>query len=267
LPKHESIITLRDLLRLGADHLVPEKPVSLYRYIELLVQLALLQKYRFECVLETGPGTYPVFEFWPRKLYGSGTVVDYNEKVLDHCDRALKGKDIERVQLDFDRRGELSKLGRKWNLIISNGVIEHLQNDADHVRELYAVLDANGMVICTTVLHNWLFNDWDRAVGHYRRYPPRRLISLFDEFSGVQYIPTSYLQEAVRPLFFGRVRHLLGNAPEMNNRLFGEEVTQFSRPPYASIFRLVRWSLPIYLCMDWWLSRLLGGIAIIVARK
>jgi hypothetical protein len=102
---------------------------------------------------------------------------------------------------------------------------------------------------------------------HYRRYTPQRLISPFDDFSTVQYIPTSYLQEMVRPLFFGRIRHLVGNTPEVNNRLFGDEVPRFSRPPYASILGLVRWTLPVYLCLDWWLSRVLGGIAIVVARK
>ncbi len=123
------------------------------------------------------------------------------------------------------------------------------------------------MVVCVTVLHEWMFNDWDRAVGHYRRYSSRGLISLFEDFSAVQYIPTCYLQEMVRPLFFGRIRHLLGNTPEINNRLFAEEVVRFSRPPYARIFGLVRWTLPMYLYLDWCFSRLLGGIAIVIARK
>jgi len=267
MAKQESLITLREVFRLSSDHLVPKEPVSLYRYVEFLVQLALLQKYRFEHVLETGPGTYPVFGVWPRELYGSGTIVDYSEGVLAYCERVLSDKNIERIQLDFDRGDALTPIGRRWDLIVSNGIVEHLRNDADHVRDIHGALNQGGMVICVTVLHEWLFNDWDRAVGHYRRYTPQRLLSLFNDFSAVQYIPTSYLQEMVRPLFFGRIRHLVGNPPEVNNRLFGDEVPQFSRPPYASIFGLVRWTLPVYLWLDWWLSRVLGGIAIVVARK
>ena len=263
----ESLITLGEVLRLSSDHLVPKQPISLYRYIELLVQLALLRKFRFSSVLETGPGSSPVFSVWPRRLYESGTIVDYSEKVLSYCERTLAGKNIDRIKADFDGGNVLALLGRKWDLIVSNAVIEHLRNDADHVRDIHRSLADGGMVVCVTVLHEWLFNDWDRAVGHYRRYSPRGLLSLFDDFSTVQYIPTSYLQEMVRPLFFGRIRHLLGNTPEINNRLFGEEVVRFSRPPYAGIFGLVRWALPVYLCLDWCFSRVLGGIAIVIARK
>ena len=261
------MITLGEVLRLSSDHLVPKEPISLYRYIELLVQLALLRKFRFSNVLETGPGSYPVFGVWPRELYERGTIVDFSEKVLSHCELTLADKNIECIRADFDGDNILSLLGRKWDLIVSNAVVEHLRNDADHVRDIHRSLADGGMVVCVTVLHGWLFNDWDRAVGHYRRYSPRRLISLFDEFAAVQYIPTSFLQEIVRPLFFGRIRHLLGNTLEINNRLFVEEVVRFSRPPYASIFGLARWALPMYLCLDWYVSRVLGGIAIVIARK
>ncbi len=267
MAKRELLITLSEILRFGSDHLIPRQPISLYRYIELLVQIALLRKFRFSRVLETGPGSSPVFGVWPRGLYESGTIIDYNEKVLSYCERTLAGKNIERIQVDFDGSDVLASLGVKWDLIVSNAVIEHLRNDSAHVRDIHRSLAEGGMVVCVTVLHEWLFNDWDRAVGHYRRYSPRSLLSLFDDFSTVQYIPTSYIQELVRPLFFGRIRHLLGNTTEVNNRLFGEEVERFSRPPYASIFGLVRWMLPVYLCLDWYISRLLGGIAIIIARK
>jgi SAM-dependent methyltransferase len=267
MAKNSSLITLGEILRLSSDHLVPQEPISLYRYVELLLQLALLRKYRFSSILETGPGTYPVFGVWPRGLYERGTIVDYNEGVLAYCDRVLAGQNIDRILLDFDCSGAVSELGGKWDLVVSNGVIEHLRNDADHIRDIHAALNDGGMVICVTVLHQRMFNDWDRAVGHYRRYEPQSLISLFNEFSTVQYIPTSYIQEIVRPLFFGRIRHLLGNSTEYNNRRFGDEVPQFSRPPYAKIFGAVRWVLPAYLCLDWWLSPLRGGIAIIVARK
>lgn len=267
MANREAIITLGEILRLSSDHLVPKQAISLYRYVELLVQLALLRKFRFSSVLETGPGSYPVFRVWPRQLYETGTIVDYSEKVLSYCERTFAGENIECIRVDFDGGNVLPSLCRKWDLIISNAVIEHLRNDAEHVRDIHRSLTDGGMVICVTVLHEWLFNDWDRAVGHYRRYSPRRLISLFDDFSTVQYIPTSYLQEMVRPLFFHRIRHLLGNTPEINNQLFVEEVVRFSRPPYASIFGLARWTFPMYLCLDWCFSRVLGGIAIVIARK
>jgi len=265
--KLTSLLSLSDVLTLARGYLLPREPVSLYRYVELLVQIALLRKYHFRRVLETGPGTYPVFGVWPRNFYESGTIVDYNDKVLRYCQKVLSGKGIESLQLDFDGAGVLSATGRKWDLIVSNGVVEHLKNDGPHVADLYDALDEGGVLICVTVMHESLFNDWDRAVGHYRRYSMESLLALFGKFSEVQVIQTSMLQEMVRPFFFGRIRHLLNGTVEENNRLFGDEVVSFSRPPYARIFGLVRWCLPLYLVVDWWFSKFLGGIAIVVARK
>jgi hypothetical protein len=91
--------------------------------------------------------------------------VDYNESILAYCERTLAGKNIECIQLNFDRGNALAPLGRQWDLIVSNGIVEHLRNDADHVHDMHGALSDGGMVICVTVLHEWLFNDWDRAVG------------------------------------------------------------------------------------------------------
>jgi len=266
-PALTQFVTLTDVFSQPKEYLVPREPISLYRYVELLVQLTLLKKYRSPRILETGPGTYPVFGQWPGALYDEGAVVDYSEKVLSYCERALADKNIDRILLDFDRSGALSALGRKWDLIVSNGVLEHLRADRDHVRDMYDALAPGGFLVCVTVLNESLFNDWDRAVGHYRRYSVRSLMDLFKDFSGVQLIQTSFLQEVVRPLFFGRIRHLVSNTPEQNNRMFGDEVTNFSRPPYSGVFGIVRWLLPAYLCFDWVFGRFLGGIGIVIARK
>lgn len=265
--KNKNFLSLWDVLFLARDQLVPREPTSLYRYVEYLVQLALLRKYYFKDVLETGPGTYPVFAVWPRESFGKGTIIDYNNKVLNYCTKLLSGKEIENINLDFDGSGVVAGTGRKWDLIVSNGVVEHLQYDKLHISDLQNVLNEGGMIMCVTVMHEALFNDWDRAVGHYRRYSPDSLKALFKKFSEIQIIQTSILQELVRPLFFGRIRHLLKGSIEENNRLFGDEVASFSKPPYASIFWLVRWCLPIYLVVDWWFSKLLGGIVIVIARK
>jgi len=265
--KKTNFVSLWDVLTLAKDRLVPREPVSLYRYVELLVQLTLMRKIRFNSVLETGPGTYPVFGVWPRDSYDAGTIVDYNENVLRHCEKLLVGKGIESLHMDFDGPDVLSKTGRKWDLIVSNGVVEHLKNDREHMLDLHDALNEGGMVMCVTVMHEYLFNDWDKAVGHYRRYSLDSLLALFDNYSEVQVIQTSMLQEIVRPLFFGRIRHLLKGSIEENNRLFGDEVTSFSKPPYSGIFGFVRWCLPVYLVVDWCFSKFLGGIVIVIAKK
>jgi SAM-dependent methyltransferase len=263
-----AIITLGDLFRYAGDLVVPKNPVSLYRYVEHLVEVAVARRYRLRSALEIGPGRDPIFEYFESDDCETATIVDYHEGILAHCAKSpLVKKDLECILLDIEDAGALEGLGRRWDYIISNGVIEHLRNDGQNVRAMHAVLKPGGVVACITVLHKRLFNEWDHAVGHYRRYSIRELRELFADYSEVQVIQTSLLQELVRPLFFSRIKHLLPNTVEQNNRMFGDSYTNFGRPPYAAIWPLIRYLMPAYLVVDWTLGRFVGGIVLVLARK
>jgi SAM-dependent methyltransferase len=261
------MISLADLFRYGRGFLVPAEPVSLYRYVEHLVEVAVIRKYRCKSILEIGPGTDPVFAYLQPSDYQSGTIIDYNEAVLRHCEKTLAGRSIETVLMDVERDNKLADVRQRWDCIVSNGVVEHLKDDVVHLNMLRELLSSDGIILCTTVLHRRLQNEWDHAVGHYRRYSVAELRRLFADFKEVQIIRTSLVQELVRPLFFGRIRHLLANSLEENNRRFGEGVQEWSRPPYVAVFGLLRYFMPLYLVVDWAQSRFVGGIVIVVARK
>lgn len=261
------IITLRDIVHFNRGTIVPRKPVSLYRYVEALIEVAVARKYGLRRMLEVGPGTYPAIDHFGGSEFDQVTLADYNEKVLNFCQGSAEGHPIERMLIDIEEPRALARTARQWDYVISNGIIEHIKNDARHVQDLYDVLAPGGVLACLTVLHPQLFNDWDRAVGHYRRYRVSELRRLFGMFPRIQLIQTGLLQELVRPLFFSRIRHLLSNTTEENNRAFGDEVMSFSRPPYAAIFGVVRYALPLYLMMDWAKNPFFGGIGLVLARK
>jgi SAM-dependent methyltransferase len=261
------IISLGEIWRHNRGAIVPRKPVSLYRYVEGLIEVAVARKYGLKSMLEVGPGTYPAIDHFARDEFEQVALADYNEKVLNFCQGKTAGRLVEKILIDIEEPRALARTGRQWDYIISNGIIEHIKNDAQHVQDLYDVLAPGGVLACLTVLHPSLFNDWDRAVGHYRRYRLSELRPLFGMFSQVQIIQTALLQELVRPLFFSRIRHLLSNTTEENNLAFSDEVASFSKPPYAPIFGLVRYLLPIYLVLDWIKSPFFGGIVLVLARR
>jgi 2-polyprenyl-3-methyl-5-hydroxy-6-metoxy-1,4-benzoquinol methylase len=144
------MITLADLLRHGRGLLVPSEPVSLYRYIEHLVEVTVIRKYGRRSILEIGPGADPIFGYLQRSDYESGTLIDYNPSVIRYCEKHLPGQNVETILMDVEVPENLGVLGQRWDCIVSNGVIEHLKDDVTHVRLLRRLLTDDGILLCTT---------------------------------------------------------------------------------------------------------------------
>lgn len=262
------IIELKDFFTYGKGFLLPRTPVSLYRYLERILELAILRKYKLKDVLEIGPGAEPIFKYLPRTECRSATLIDYHPEVLKVCRQlAPDYENLETIQENIERPGSMESLNRQWNYIICNSVLEHLIDDVTFVNNIHKILSRDGYFVCSTVMGEWLYNEWDHGVGHYRRYSLAKLKSLFTRFSEVQIIQTSLMQELVRPFFFGRLRHHQANTIEQNNWLFAEEFKHFGAPPYSSIFGIIRYFLPAYLILDWSLRNIQGGIVLVIAKK
>jgi SAM-dependent methyltransferase len=49
-------------------------------------------------------------------------------------------------------------------------VVEHVADPVAALSQAHRVLCADGAAIVTVPAYEWLYGDWDRALGHYRRY-------------------------------------------------------------------------------------------------
>jgi SAM-dependent methyltransferase len=54
--------------------------------------------------------------------------------------------------------------------IVLLDVLEHVSDPVLVLRNAKTVLHQNGAIIVTVPAYQFLFSDWDRALGHYRRY-------------------------------------------------------------------------------------------------
>ncbi len=259
-------IGLGDLLCQGRELVLPREPVSLYRYVEHLVEVSVKRKYDLKNIVEIGPGADTIFRYLKPDEYASGTLIDYNQDILEYNSKHLSGHSLELLNIDIMKEDQVKAIDRKWDYVVADGVIEHLSDDRMFVRSIYGLLNEGGAVFCSTVLQKWLYNKWDHAAGHYRRYNVNELRSLFADFRDVRIIQSSLLQELVRPLFYNRVRHMFGNTIEENNMLISKEFLSYGIPPYAGIFWLLRYTMPIYLFVDWVINAL-GGVCFVIARK
>jgi SAM-dependent methyltransferase len=56
-------------------------------------------------------------------------------------------------------------------------VLEHMEDPVTVMRHARRILKPGGGIVFTVPAYPWLFGDWDRRLGHYRRYTNRELRS------------------------------------------------------------------------------------------
>jgi ubiquinone/menaquinone biosynthesis C-methylase UbiE len=77
---------------------------------------------------------------------------------LPPCCRAMKGTTSD---LPPDAR---------FDAIIYIDVIEHIENDSAELEQAYKLLTEGGHLVVLVPAHQYLYNEFDKAIGHYRRY-------------------------------------------------------------------------------------------------
>ena len=80
----------------------------------------------------------------------------------------------------FFKNTDLLKLRskEKFDTIIYADVLEHIKNDFKEIKLAINHLKIGGRLIILSPAHNYLFNIFDKNVGHYRRYNKKMFIRL-----------------------------------------------------------------------------------------
>lgn len=63
----------------------------------------------------------------------------------------------------------------KFDAILYIDVIEHIQNDKSELMRAGNMLSENGLLMVLVPAYQFLFNPFDKAIGHYRRYDKKML--------------------------------------------------------------------------------------------
>ena len=260
------LLTLGDFFDYGRDGLLPEKPCSPYRYIEFLTELTMQKKYGLRKVLEIGPGTDPGLAHLDPKTIEKAAAMDYVAEALAIGQKRTPHLQFEQIAVDVMQQPQ-PQHKEQWDYIICNSVIEHVVDDQKLVDIMHDFLKPGGYIVCSTVMHQFLYCSWDYAVGHYRRYSKQRLLDLFSGFSEVQVVQTSLLQELARPLFFKRIYPLCGNTLEANNLKTAIGHQEWGQAPYAPLWSAMKYAMPLWLAFDWLKGSLPAGIGFVIARR
>ncbi len=61
----------------------------------------------------------------------------------------------------------------QFDAVVYNNVMEHVADDEAELKAVYKMLKPGGCVLIYVPALQWLYSDFDRSLGHYRRYEKR----------------------------------------------------------------------------------------------
>jgi SAM-dependent methyltransferase len=115
-------------------------------------------------ILEFGAGTGFLSEILEEKYSVKAECLEIDKTLLEIL--KLKG---------FKTYSRISEVNKKYDLIFSSNVLEHIDLDVQVLSELKNLLKNEGKLVSYVPAFPILFSDLDVAVGHYRRYTKREI--------------------------------------------------------------------------------------------
>jgi SAM-dependent methyltransferase len=79
----------------------------------------------------------------------------------------------------------------KFDTVVALNVVEHISDDVQALNNCYKLLTSGGQVVILVPSYMWLYNPFDRELGHYRRYTKSSLSRAFSR-TGFQVIHKQY---------------------------------------------------------------------------
>lgn len=132
-------------------------------------------------VLEVGGGIGTFTSMLTGKA-DSITSLEIDKKYLQQLnDRFKKHPKIKIKNLDLTKKTHLKKLRGRFDLIIMINVLEHIKNHQQMLVNLESKLKPGGKLFVFVPAHQQLYSQWDKSVGHYRRYSKSELTGLVQQ--------------------------------------------------------------------------------------
>ena|SRR3990167_6131652 len=153
-----------------------------FEFIEKHVLIDKKIRYR---VLDIGCGAGQISFFLASQQH-EVTGIDISKKAIESC---LKSKKKFRINNITFKSGDITsiKMKRKFDLVIMSELIEHIENDEKLLTEVRKILSPRGKILITTpskkapLYRLGLLKEFDKRVGHIRRYDEKTLLNLIDK--------------------------------------------------------------------------------------
>ena len=126
-------------------------------------QIYYLKSYIKDPFLEVGAGQGGLAMFY-KKFTKDITLIEPDNKLFQFLRKKFRKKNIKIKNQTID------KIKFKYQTIIYFDVLEHIKSDLKEVKIASKKLKKNGNLIFNVPAHQLFYNEFDKAVGHFKRY-------------------------------------------------------------------------------------------------
>ena len=126
-------------------------------------QIYYLKSYIKDPFLEVGAGQGGLTNLY-KKFTKDITLIEPDKKLFQFLRKKFRKKNIKIKNQTID------KIKFKYQTIIYFDVLEHIKSDLKEVKIASKKLKKNGNLIFNVPAHQLFYNEFDKAVGHFKRY-------------------------------------------------------------------------------------------------
>lgn len=170
---------------------------------------ALVKPYVSGHVLEVGAGIGNTTLALSECDHASWTCLEPDSELAAQLRHKVGNPDVNQYQIIVGRVADLNLETHCYDAVLYIDVLEHIHNDADELTHASGLLNDGGRLIILSPAHQWLFSEFDRAIGHHRRYNKQSLSEVIPV--GFDLIKSIYLDSVGLSASFAN-RYLLGSA-------------------------------------------------------
>lgn len=168
----------------------PDEDVVGRQTLELFAETDEFNKWLFQAlspycnnnILEIGSGIGNISSFLIQN-FAAVTLSDIRSDYFKTLHQKFDGNDnlagICLVDLSTSKlEQDYPELLNKFDTIIASNVVEHIENDKLAIENCFKMLKPGGRVVILVPAYNWLYNPFDKELGHFRRYTKSTLSTL-----------------------------------------------------------------------------------------
>jgi len=177
--------------------------------------VAEIAPYLGQRIVEIGAGIGSISRLLPKR--DLLTVTDVDPQYLDILRGAFRDcNNVSVAALDLNADDQFNPLAGQYDTVVCLNVLEHIRDDQAAVRRMRKLLTPGGRLILLVPQHVWLYGNYDRELGHYRRYSREGLQNLlqaagykvleFRNFNALPILPWWFNGRVLRARRMGRLQ-------------------------------------------------------------
>ena len=134
-------------------------------------QVSLISKYINGNFVEVGAGKGGLVPYY-KKIVKNITLLEPEKKLFNILKKKFPSKKIKIKNYTID------KLKNYYDTIIYYDVLEHIKKDLNEVSIASKKLKKNGYLIISVPAYQAFYSDFDKSVGHFKRYNKKDFITI-----------------------------------------------------------------------------------------